>query len=216
MMKKLFDAINKGDIDTVRVIIDQNKTLLCSREKGWRKRDEGETPLRIAIKNCRYDIVRFLINAGADVNDYTPRDGLYISHQAVYTAVLHSIPGYQSQIGTYQDSFDILKYLVRHQMDINLQDNNGVNCFYHGINLSHSMMHSTSNMFDSELVDTLAWNPKFDVTIAYENFKGIFTLLLEGGVNTAVPDYWREQSAYWEGFNAKIKWTENILNLCKK
>ena len=49
-MKKLFDAINKGDFDTVKQVIEKNPVLINSIEKGWRKRDEGLCPLRIAIK----------------------------------------------------------------------------------------------------------------------------------------------------------------------
>ena len=75
-MKKLFDAINKGDFDTVKQVIEKNPVLINSIEKGWRKRDEGLCPLRIAIKNCHYDIVCFLIDAGANVNDYTPKDDM--------------------------------------------------------------------------------------------------------------------------------------------
>ena len=49
-MKKLFDAINKGDFDTVKQVIEKNPVLINSIEKGWRKRDEGLCPLRIANK----------------------------------------------------------------------------------------------------------------------------------------------------------------------
>ena len=213
-MKKLFDAINKGDFDTVKQVIEKNPVLINSIEKGWRKRDEGLCPLLIAIKNCHYDIVCFLIDAGANVNDYTPKDDMYISHQAVYTAVTHCIPKYGLQCGTYEDSLKILKSLIEHRMDINLTDNNGVNSFFHGVNLSHSMIHSTSDMFESDLPDTLIWNPEFDVNIVYQRFKEVFTLLLEHSANTDIPDYWKEQSASWEGFNAKIKWAKNLLNLC--
>ena len=37
-MKKLFDAINKGDFDTVKQVIEKNPVLINSIEKGWRKR----------------------------------------------------------------------------------------------------------------------------------------------------------------------------------
>ena len=43
-MKKLFDAINKGDFDTVKQVIEKNPVLINCIEKGWRKRDEGLCP----------------------------------------------------------------------------------------------------------------------------------------------------------------------------
>ena len=101
-------------------------------------------PFTHSNQELHYDIVCFLIDAGANVNDYTPKDDMYISHQAVYTAVTHCIPKYGLQCGTYEDSLKILKYLIEHRMDINLTDNKGVNSFFHGVNLSHSMIHSTS------------------------------------------------------------------------
>ena len=42
-------------------------------------------------------------------------------------------------------------------------------------------------MFESDLPDTLIWNPEFDVNIAYQRFKEVFTLLLEHGANTDIP-----------------------------
>ena len=215
-MKKLFDAINQGNFETVKTIINRNPALVNCREKGWRKRDEDESPLRVAIKNCHYDIVCLLIEAGADVNDYTARDHWYISHQAVYTSILHCIPKYKLQAGTYEDSVKILKYLLERQMNINLLDENGVNSLFVGISQSHSMMHSTSDMFESDLVDKLLWNPQFDVKIAYDRFKEIFSMLLKHGANTEIPKYWEEQSVSWEGFNAKIRWADNLLNLYNK
>ena len=101
-------------------------------------------------------------------------------------------------------------------MDINLPYENGVNSFFVGVNQSHSMMHSTSDMFESDLVDKLLWNPQFDVKTAYDGFKEIFSLLLKYGVDTDIPQYWKEQSASWRGFDAKIKWADNLLNLCNK
>lgn len=213
-MKKLFDAINKGDLEIVKKIIERNPVLVNCREKGWRKRDEGESPLRVAIKNCHYDIVCLLIKAGADVNDYTARDHWYISHQAVYTSVLHCIPRYRLQVGTYEDSFKILKYLIEHQMDINLPNENGVNCLFVGVKLSHWMMHSAPNIFESDLVDKLLWNPQFDVQIAYNGFKEIFSLLLMHGANSEIPKYWQEQASLSKTFSTSIKWADNILSLC--
>lgn len=215
-MKKLFDAINKGDMETVKAVIEKNASLINCREKGWRKRDEGESPLRVAIKNCHYDIVRFLTEAGADVNDYTPRDSWYISHQAIYTVVSHCIPRYRLQCGTYEDSFKILKHLIEHQMDINLPDENGVNSFFWGINQSHCLIHSTANMLESDLTDELIWDSKFDIKIAYFRFKEIFLLLLEHGADTDIPQYWKDKAVSWDGFNVKIKWMNNLLTLCRK
>ena len=212
-MKKLFDAINKGDFETVKAVIGKIPDLVNCREKGWRKRDEDESPLRVAIKNCHYDIVCLLTEAGADVNDYTARDHWYISHQAVYTAISHCIPEYRLQTGTYGESVRILKYLLEHHMNINLPDENGVNCFFTGMNQSHSMMHSTSNMFEGVLVKKLLWNTQFDVNIAYNGFKEIFSMLLQYGADTEIPQYWKEQSAFWRGFTAKIQWADNLLKL---
>ena len=92
-MKKLFDAINKGDFETVKTIIEKSPALVTCRAKEWRKRDENESPLRVAIKNCHYDIVCLLIKAGADVNDYTPRDNWYIRRYILAFLIAYRITG---------------------------------------------------------------------------------------------------------------------------
>lgn len=223
-MKKLFDAVNKGDIDTVKKVIEKYPDTINSIEKGWRKRDEGLRPLRVAIKNCHYDIVRFLIEAGADVNDYTPKDGWYISNQAVYTAIVHCIPRYKLYVGTYEDSFEILKLLIDNQMDINIHEKGKGNCFFTGIWSSHEIMHSCVNLYESDLPDKLVWDPEFDVRIVYDRFKEIFSLLLNHGVNTDIPEKWKNVNSgskeldkiqmEWNGI--LIKWMNNILKLCKE
>ena len=57
-----FAAIKAGDLDTVTELLDGDPTLLDVRDKA------GATPLHYAALNGHREIVRLLVNKGADVN----------------------------------------------------------------------------------------------------------------------------------------------------
>ncbi len=67
-MKKLFNAIRKSDLETVRQIILKQPELVNSVAKQPPKKDDGQSPLQVALKTGNNDIAEFLIDSGADVN----------------------------------------------------------------------------------------------------------------------------------------------------
>lgn len=211
-MKKLLDAINKGDLDTVKRLIGKYPNLLNCRSENLRKRDEGQSPLRVAIKNCMYEIVQFLAENGANVNDYTSNDDMYISHQAIYTVIRRTIP--TKYVGSYEDAIKILKLLIDNHLNINIENARG-NCFIEGLALSRGIIHNDLYSFDfPNKLKYMDWNNEFDIQVTYSQFKEVFSLLLEHGVNTDIPNYWLQMD---NGMSeAIIKWKSNILKLCKE
>lgn len=97
-----------GNIVYVKNIIKNNKELV-----NYRLNSVGETPLTIACQNARYDIVVYLINNGANVNekDY---DGM--------TPLLHSLSFYQSN---FESRKKIFKTLIENNAYINAQNKSG-------------------------------------------------------------------------------------------
>ena len=67
-MKKLFTAIRASDFEIVRQII-QNKPLLVNCvAKQPPKKDDGQSPLQVALKTGNTAIASYLLDMGADVN----------------------------------------------------------------------------------------------------------------------------------------------------
>ncbi len=67
-MKKLFLAIRHGDIATVEELLDKKPELVNCVAKQPPKKDDGQSPLQVALKIGAFDIADILIARGADLN----------------------------------------------------------------------------------------------------------------------------------------------------
>ena len=67
-MKKLFKAIRDKNIEMVRELITTSSELVNCIAKQPPKKDDGQSPLQVALKTGAFDIAEFLIDNGADLN----------------------------------------------------------------------------------------------------------------------------------------------------
>lgn len=67
-MKKLFKAIRNKDIELVKLLINANPELVNCTAKQPPKKDDGQSPLQVALKTGAFDIADLLIDNGADLN----------------------------------------------------------------------------------------------------------------------------------------------------
>lgn len=67
-MKKLFNAIRSENLDEVKAIIDKKPDLVNCTAKQPPKKDDGQSPLQVALKTGAFDICDYLIDNGADLN----------------------------------------------------------------------------------------------------------------------------------------------------
>ena len=67
-MKKLFTAIRASDFEMVRQIIEKKPELVNCVAKQPPKKDDGQSPLQVALKTGNTAIANHLLDMGADVN----------------------------------------------------------------------------------------------------------------------------------------------------
>lgn len=67
-MRKLFTAIKQGNFEEVQFITIKNPALVNSISKQPPKKDNGQSPLQIAIKYRQFDLADFLIDNGANID----------------------------------------------------------------------------------------------------------------------------------------------------
>ena len=67
-MKKLFKAIRQENLEEVKAIIEKKPALVNCVAAPPPKKDNGQSPLQVAIKIGAVEIVNYLIESGADVN----------------------------------------------------------------------------------------------------------------------------------------------------
>ena len=61
-MKKLFTAIRKCDLETVKSLLDKSPELISCISVGAPKKDEGQSPLQVALKASSVEIVDLLLD----------------------------------------------------------------------------------------------------------------------------------------------------------
>lgn len=67
-MKKLFLAIRRGDLQKVKDLIDNDPELVYCTAKQPPKKDDGQSPLQVALKSGHFAIADYLLDMGADPN----------------------------------------------------------------------------------------------------------------------------------------------------
>lgn len=73
-MKKLFTAIRQGDFEQVKATLANYPEVINEPAKTPPKKDDGLSPLQVALKIGEFDIAKYLIEQGADVNYMDPID----------------------------------------------------------------------------------------------------------------------------------------------
>ena len=67
-MKKLFTMIRQGKLEEVAKILDKNPALIACTATAPPKKDDGQSPLMVAIKSDNLEVAHLLLDRGADVN----------------------------------------------------------------------------------------------------------------------------------------------------
>ena len=213
-MKKLFIAIRQKNIDEVSEILDRKPELVNCTSKESPKKDEGQSPLQIAIKTDNYDIAELLIKRGANVKfmEIESQNEEWrkpVLHFAI-SAVVHNsrfaiyIPTYSSNnksgfwglfkkdqwkienepTSNYQKAFKILKLIIEKGAEINSNDNYGISSLERLCMAIENIQIDRSKPLGQESIDDLY--PIFEL-IKATKIKD-FDLPCKGG-NTVYDDY---------------------------
>ena len=67
-MKKLFTAIQKNDIVTVKTLLNKSPELISCTLKGTPKKYDGQSPLQVALKDSNTEMIELLLEYHPDVN----------------------------------------------------------------------------------------------------------------------------------------------------
>lgn len=139
-MKKLFTAIQKNETATVKSLLLQAPESIFCVSKGSPKQYDGQSPLQVALKTADSEIVRLLLDFGADVNfmEDASCSNLWrapVIHDAINRAIMKSrwnvVRGTEVCVENTQEQADaaflILKQIVASGADANAKDSFG-NC----------------------------------------------------------------------------------------
>lgn len=123
-MKKLFNAIRHGDFEKVRQILDSYPEAVNEAATPPPKKDNGLSPLQVALKIGEFDIAKYLIEQGADVNYIEPEGEGYAWRMPVLQdaigAVFFAYDGITADIQAAEKATEIVRVLLERGADPNV------------------------------------------------------------------------------------------------
>ena len=139
-MKKLFTAIRRGKLDEVAAILDKKPELIACLAKAPPKKDDGQSPLMVAIKSDHLEAAHLLLDRGADVNfqDAVNPYGFNFSAPIWYDAVVQCFLRAGDHVSEERKErtkgyFLLLRRLLDMGMDPNRKTSHGLNAWQHAL-----------------------------------------------------------------------------------
>jgi len=170
-MKKLFTAIRKCDLETVKSLLDKSPELISCISVGAPKKDEGQSPLQVALKASSTEIVELLLERGADVNFIeTETDNPWrapVIHDAIIRAIMSSRWNVVGPDGLEvfstkekaESAFTILERIIDMGADVNAKDSTGNSCLCRALTQAYQIVpksYSSDRILTDELKSDLS------------------------------------------------------------
>ena len=140
-MKKLFTAIQKNDMATVKALLDKSPELISCTLKGTPKKYDGQSPLQVALKDSSTEMIELLLEYHPDVNFIEDESCANpwrapVIHDAINRAIMYSRWNVNRPDGLEVENtkeeadaaFAILQKLISLGADVNAKDSYGNAC----------------------------------------------------------------------------------------
>lgn len=116
LQKKMWDMASENKLEMLKKVFAQKVKLTINEQNS-----EGDTVLAVAIYHNNPEMVRFLIQQGADVN---------IANKAGKTPLMQAIIGNKDE--------QIIKQLIAADAHLNVKDHDGYTALMHAVNFMHT------------------------------------------------------------------------------
>jgi len=171
-IKDFFKAIRGCDLQTVSMLVNSNKEYINVCNFAPPKKDDGQSGLQVAFKTGNFDIARFLIENGAEVNfieisavnEWTAP----VLHDCIRAAIFNSYT-LQKDGSKFDKALSLLKLMLSKKANPNATDSYGNNCL-------HRAFLDSRQMIDNPGVD-------FTNGILLNQLRSIFKELIDAGAD---------------------------------
>lgn len=190
-MKRLFKAIRNGDFRVVKEIITKKPELVNCVAKQPPKKDDGQSPLQVALKTGNFEIAKYLIDMNADLNFIEDESCCNewrtpVIHDAITAAVMCSrwntndkYMGFKvySTKERADEAFDTLCLMIEKGADVNGIDSYGNSGIWRFCLQSNQILPSLN------YVDHVESDDRLFTDEIHEDLRRILVALKEAGVD---------------------------------
>ena len=148
-MKKLFTMIRRGNLEEVTAILDKKPDLISCLAKAPPKKEDGQSPLMVAIKSDNLEVAHLLLDRGADVNfaDAVNPYGNNFSAPIWYDAICQCFLRASHLVGPGPERtkgyFLLLRRLLDMGMDPNQKTSYGLTAWQHALEQYDEVAHDS-------------------------------------------------------------------------
>lgn len=151
-MKKLFKAIRQENLEEVKAIIEKKPELVNCTAAPPPKKDNGQSPLQVAIKIGAFDIADYLIEKGADVNfmeaeDDDPGVRAPVLLDAINAALMRLAYG-RERLDESERGLRLTEVLLEKGADANQFSSTGMDAWAYTIQVSEDMADRCEDVWD--------------------------------------------------------------------
>lgn len=176
-IKALFGAIRKHDNSLVRDLLTANSDLVYVTASAPPKKDDGQSPLQVALKTGNFEIANYLLDLGADVKFMEKSDVNEWNAPALHDAIRASV------FSRKNEALAILTKMLKLGADPNAIDSYGNNCLLRALMDCRQFLSSDPGF--PQHVNDEAMN---------RNFQEIFKVLISAGADISASNAKRESA----------------------
>ena len=153
-----FNAIRNHDNEKVKAIINQNKDFVTVVRPGLPKKDNGQSGLQVAFKVGNFEIAKFLINTGADVNFIDASEvndwNMPVLHSGI-RATIFQTNTLNKETDRFEIGIEIMSLMLSKGANPNGLDSYGNSCLMRALLDANQMIDHPNFNENSETIDQL-------------------------------------------------------------
>ena len=146
-IKRFFKAVSNDDLHEVSELVNQDREYVTVCNMAPPKKDDGQSGLQVAFKRGSFDVARFLIEKGADINFMETSEinewMAPVLHDSIRATIFNSYT-LEKDLRKFEKSFVLLQLMLNNGADPNSTDSYGNNCLHRAIMDARQMIDNPS------------------------------------------------------------------------
>ncbi len=154
-IKLFFKAVSEGDFNKVSELVDNNIEFLTICNVAPPKKDDGQSGLQVSFKTGNFEIAKFLINRGADVNFIEDSEinewTAPVLHDCIRATIFNCYT-LQKDTEHFENAFSLLELILSKKANPKAIDSYGNNCLHRAIMDARQMLDNPTTDFRNDIL----------------------------------------------------------------